>query len=702
MLNYLIKRFQRKANTNVPPPPPISIAREYLIAGQSTKAVSLLENILHDDPRDAEALNLLGRALFQENLMIEAKEKIRQAIEITPDGPGFHCNMAEVLEGMGDKIGAENAYKTQIKRTPKFEQGYIALSKFYAAAGKGDDVVKTLQKGLQEIPDSDSVRLLLAYYRNYVKDDFRGMLQTLAPLFERNPEHTQAQLYAARAYMALSEYSNCERFLRDIVKREPDHVDALIGLGQLMLTVVKADEGEACLRLALGIDPDNIPAAELLIALFLETNQLERAADLIAVFSHQYPDNPSFYCYKGRLALLTESFDECKLNMLRALEIDPQYIPALEYLANLNLKMGDLEEAITGYKTALAIEPQRPLSNYNYGLALLSAGKFKQGLAHYEWRLQLAYAEGTPFKLRSIFFARLQGTKDIPGWDGKSSLKGKRLLIWGEQGLGDQIMMLRFLRQLRALKPQSIHLMANREIEALAQSTGLLDGTIPIDEWQTDKSASFDLKCSSMSLPYLLKAGLSDLGRSVPYLTPAKDRADRMREVLAGAVKFKHTAVKVGLVWAGNPALADDKLRSIALERLKPLLDIPDIQWVSLQKGACQDDIRNGQWPLLDVMDQCKDFADTAALIECLDLVIAVDTSVIHLAGALGKQSWLFNRAGSEWRWMRNREDSPWYPTVKIFNQGKSERWEDVIQRMIPDLELLVRNHIQTRTNTAS
>lgn len=272
----------------------------------------------------------------------------------------------------------------------------------------------------------------------------------------------------------------------------------------------------------------------------------------------------------------------------------------------------------------------------------------------------------------------------IPPWRG-DSLAGKRILVWSEHGRGDAIMTLRLLPALREIYgARDVAGLSDMAEKCLFEAAGVSAFFELRMDWKPALD-DFDCHCSIFSLLHLLGVTVDRIPGEVPYLKIPPNKLAAWRERVANIV-----GPKVGLVWGGNPAVPFDKIRSLPLAKLAPVLATPNVSFVSLQKdGPARAEVQAAGFPLIDMMDDCADFMDTAALIDNLDLVIAVDSAVAHLAGAIGKPVWLLNRYESEWRWLRDREDSVWYPGMRIFNQTEPRNWGPVIERMADELRVL-------------
>ena len=255
----------------------------------------------------------------------------------------------------------------------------------------------------------------------------------------------------------------------------------------------------------------------------------------------------------------------------------------------------------------------------------------------------------------------------MPSDGGAKDLTGRRLLIWTEQGLGDSIMMLRYLPLLAQHGAREVAVLCEPELERLI---GAVAGTHTIVTRQAaGLPHGYDMHCPMMSLPHIFRTTLAEVPETQDCVRIPADLVEGWGKRLPATTKRR-----VGLAWAGNPTMRDDAKRSVQLQVLEPLLGADDVEFVSLQRGAAR--FAEGAWcgRMLDHMELCSDFMDTAALMCNLDLVISVDTAVAHLAGVVGKPVWLLNRSGSEWRWGQFRDVSPWYRSMRIFNQRQSLR----------------------------
>jgi hypothetical protein len=361
----------------------------------------------------------------------------------------------------------------------------------------------------------------------------------------------------------------------------------------------------------------------------------------------------------------------------RTLRLDPRFPEAQSNLGTVFRDRGDLDRASAAYRQAIAFDSGYALAHSNLGVTLLLQGDFAEGWREFEWRQPRLGTRQTP------------RTDLPPRWTGEDPA-GRTILLQAEQGLGD---VLQFARYAGVIAEQGgrVILEAYPPLKRLLASVPGVARVVTADD---ALPPDIDWHLPLMSAPYVMGTRIETIPATIPYLIPDADLVTVWKKRLA-----RLSGVKVGLVWAGDPrphdprAHAVDQRRSVALSKLTPLLAVPGIDFISLQKGAPAAQVTDIAPELrpLDLMDDVSDFADTASLVANLDLVISVDTSVVHLAGAMGKPVWILSRFDNCWRWLTEREDSPWYPTARLFRQTTSGDWNRVIARVTDALASLER-----------
>jgi hypothetical protein len=409
------------------------------------------------------------------------------------------------------------------------------------------------------------------------------------------------------------------------------------------------------------------------------------------------PDSAATHYSLGSALQVQGKFAEAAASYREALRLRPDYVEALNNLGNTLREQGQLSESVASFERAMILRPQSVEAYINLAAALQDQGKRSEAADRLEqalrlrpdfaearynrsmlWLLQGNFEQGWPeYENRWRLKDDPASTRSLPRWDG-SSLAGKTILLFAEQGMGDT---LQFIRYSAVVKERGAKVVA----EVPPALMGVLAGCPGIDQLvpQGDPLPPCDLQAALMSLPGLCGTTLASIPAMILYLVTDPSRVAHWRGQLASVSGFK-----VGICWQGNPAYKHDRRRSVLLAQFAPLAEIPGICLVNLQRGPGGDqwDAIARAWPTVDLIGLAQEpheaWMESAALICALDLVITVDTAVAHLAGALGKPVWVALPFSPDWRWLLEREDSPWYPTLRLFRQTQPEDWPGVFQRI--------------------
>jgi len=457
--------------------------------------------------------------------------------------------------------------------------------------------------------------------------------------------------------------------LQEALRQDPRNAALWVRMGNALHAHGHDGKALVCFERALELHPGHVDA-EYNRGVVLHA--LGRVADALACYeavAASHPQHPA--AEDNRLAALV------------ALDRHAEAIPALEQrlvrgprdadtLVNLGLARqaeGNFDAAMAAFEEALRQSPGHRLAGWNLALLALRLGHSERGFALYE-----AYWPGNSRVNRVRDFAR-------PSWEPGDAIAGRSVLLHADEGLGDTIQYLRFVPEV-VRRASRVVLEVPRALAPLARS---LDEGFVIVEAGTALPAT-DLHAPLHGLPARL--GAKALGAPVPYLRAGKDRVAHWRETL-GSVPGLH----VGLAWRGNPSHPEDRLRSIALEQLQPLFGVPGVHLVSLQLDPPPEDAAALAQPGAPdpVAETARGMAETAALVSALDLVITVDTSIAHLAGALGRPTWILLAARADWRWLEGAERTAWYPTATLHRAARGERWDEVARRIRSELQRFVK-----------
>jgi hypothetical protein len=383
---------------------------------------------------------------------------------------------------------------------------------------------------------------------------------------------------------------------------------------------------------------------------------------------------------RGDLHLKLGEFDsvvECCQRIITRLSsvtpLNPTLIEVYRVLGTAHFNAGRITEAIHAHEHLLAIRPQDADAHMFTAICYLLLGEFQRGWPEYEWRFKTRFMAAPPCAK--------------PDWKGEG-LQNKIILVEAEQGHGDSIQFVRYLRFLKT-KGAKVILGCQPALYRLMTKCAAADLVLR----QGDLAPAFDVVIPLLSLPGIFKMTLETLPADIPYLQAPSDSG--MQAI--AAINRYPGILRVGLVWAGGAHNLNDHLRSLKLDQFSDLFGIAGTKLFSLQKGDAATQLESIPPGIItDLAPHLEDFADTAAAIQELDLVISVDTAVAHLAGALGKPVWTLLPFVPDWRWMLNREDSPWYPTMRLFRQSAPGDWASVIRRVSEELKALVRDKYKT------
>ncbi len=450
----------------------------------------------------------------------------------------------------------------------------------------------------------------------------------------------------------------------------PEYSEAYNNLGNAYLEQGMFDQAVPCFQKAITVKLDYMEAHYNLGIAFYEQGRYDEA---IARYEHAIELNPKYaevYNNLGVVLNVKGRVEEAITNFERAVSIKPNHVDAYYNLGNAFWAIGKHDDAIKSYGKALEFDPDHTEARWNMALVLLLTGNYKKGWAEYEVRFDRKKPPPRNF--------------EQPKWDG-SPLEGKTILIHAEQGFGDTFQFARFLPLVKA-KGGNVIFKCQKELSPLLKNCKGFDSIIE----SLDNGAcpvKFDTHMPLLSLPGQLQIELDNLPAEIPYIFADPELENEWQ------TKLQHdNAFKVGIVWSGNQTFAYQIDRECSLADFEPLSQITGVALFSLQKGAGAGQALNplDGMKIKNLDKDIKNFSDTAAIINNLDLVISVDTAVAHLAGALGKPVWALIPYAGDWRWMLDREDSPWYPGMRLFRQKTSGNWKTVISRVTGELEKLV------------
>lgn len=470
---------------------------------------------------------------------------------------------------------------------------------------------------------------------------------------------------AALAHHRDGRLAEADRLYGKALAADPAHFSALLNLGLIRIRQGRLEEAVRLLRKAVNQNPNAYEAHGSLGNALLALDRFDEAIERYRRALRLRPDLADAHANMAAALHALGRFDEAEAACAAGLRIEPNQIGAHGNLANVLLALQRPAEAIEHYRHVLRLAPDLVDANWNQSLAWLMLGEYEQGWRQFEWRWKKPNASTRRRPLAA------------PLWLGEDDLSGRTILLHAEQGLGNSLQFARYVPLVAARGARIILEVQRPLVTVLGQLARAGDSYA-----EGEELPPFDCHCPLMSLPLAFGTTLDTIPAQMPYLAPDGDLARTWRDRVAVL-----PGLKVGLVWSGSPrplqpgAAAIDRRRSMALSQFARLSAVAGVSLVSVQKGeaAAQALTPTPGLALHDWTDSLHDFADTAALIQALDLVISVDTSVVHLAGALAKPVWLLNRFDTCWRWLLGRDDSPWYPTLRQFRQPRPGDWDSVM-----------------------
>ncbi|MBB5060843.1 tetratricopeptide (TPR) repeat protein [Granulicella aggregans] len=567
---------------------------------------------------------------------------------------------------LGDKLSAQQNYREAVQHyeraliiNPKLADTLHNLSVAFLAIGRPEDAIPCSERAVHLRPN-------IAELHCHLGDALRlnGQLEKAIPSYQEALRQRRGYVAALNnlgvTFEALGRLDEAAEQYRYAQICKPDEAEPFNNLGNVLSAKSLFAEAIQQYEAALKIRPDYAEAHNSLGAAFEQMGSLREA---VSHYTQALSINPglaeAFYGL-GNTLIAFGKVKEGRLCLEKAISLKPLYAAAYNNLGISYSQWGEFDEARRCYESTLRIEPRYAEARSNLSVLQLLEGDFSTGWLNYEYRWE------TP-----LFHAH-KPIFEQPIWRGEL-LNGSRILLHSEQGLGDSIQFLRYISKVQAAGGRVVlKIPATLRTLALSSLTGNIEVAVP-----DEPLPAFDWHCPLMSLPLAFGTTLESIPAQVPYLfVPAITQGTDQ------PLASKTEDLSVGLVWAGNPGHARDQFRSIPLALLKPLMNIEHVKFFSLQYGKAADDLTVANMPITNLAPFIKDMGDTAAYINSLDLVITVDTSVAHLAGALGKPVWILLSTNVDFRWLLEREDSPWYPTARLFRQSAPQEWEPVVERM--------------------
>lgn len=568
-----------------------------------------------------------------------AERLLKKLDNAIPSNPGIIYHLGISVSLQGRKVEAIRFYDRVIRLHPQFVEAYNNKGLDLNHLGKHAEAVELFQKAIQI-----------------------------------NPSFVEAYLNLGVSLNNLERFDEALDYLQYALNARPNYSDAMTNMACTLIGLQQFKEAEALLLRALSINDEDFKALNNLGLVYTYQRQYDLALNAYERCLRIRPNYPEAHSNLGLALAELGQYDQAFASYDKAIELDPSRADFYNNLGTAHAELRQFNQAITAYEKSIELDSSKPDALLNRSLAYLSVGKYEEGWPAYESRLKI--------KTHPRLFSQ-------PLWLGKEDISKSTILLHAEQGLGDTLQFCRYVDQVSEMCANVFLLVQDPAIEICKTLPSR-----PTVISEIDALPNFDFHCPLMSLPLAFGTTAETIPANIPYLFSDPTKVAYWRARISGV-----PGLKIGLVWNGGFRRDQPKTwhansrRNISLKKFESLPANDQINFFSLQKGEeaeseLYESINSG-WGGPQIFNYAKelhDYTDTAALIECLDLTISVDTSVAHLAGALGKPVWILNRYDSCWRWFVNRSDSPWYPSAKIFNQPTIGDWDSVIKKIGAEL----------------
>jgi tetratricopeptide (TPR) repeat protein len=562
----------------------------------------------------------------------------------------------------GDIEQAEQHYREVLESQPNQALALHSLGLIAYNQGEFDDAEEFVHQAISADPESAiQYNTMGVIYEALQQAD--KAINAYQQAIRRNRDYAEAYKNLAQAHKLQGCMEEALQNYQQAVRTAPQAVHILVEYGDTLRQVGRLAEATVQYHQALALQPEH-PEIHNNLALCLKEQQ--RFDEAAAAMQRALELNSNSFTFLSNLAGIQQEqghLDEALATCQKLMRFYPNQPESVYNFACVLRDLGRLDEAIHNNRRAIELRPDMAEAHWNLAVCYLLAGRFAEGWEKFGWRRRVGYLQSYPHN-------HMQ-----PAWDG-SPFEGQRLFIHCEQGLGDAIQFARFLPRVKE-RGGTVILGVWSPLRKLFHGLPGVDEWIEMD-WHTCPAVEADLVTSLLDLPARLLITPDELGMTKPYLSADPERVTHWQGQLA------QSKYKIGFVWAGSPHHVNDRQRSCDVSLVEPLTRVPRVQIYGLQKEVTHLQTLNtlDQLGIPNLGDQLDDLAETAAVIANLDLVISVDTGVLHLAAALGKPTWGLIPHNPDWRWQRDREDNPWYPQLRLFRQQEPGHWTEVFERV--------------------
>jgi len=647
----------------------IRTALELHQQGNYKEAELIYKNILNYSPKNFDALQLLGALYAQNGKFIMAIDALEKALKIKSNNPTTYFNHGNSLAAIGRFEEANISYMRAIEISPSHSEYYYNNGVALQEINRNDQAIENYESAIKISPKYAEAHLncgialqregriekSIIYYENAIKI---------------RPNWVQAHTNCGNAWMALRQYEEALSCYENAIDIQPNNVEAIARRGDAQNHLGRNDEALLSYALAIEIDPAN---AEVFSNCGVLMQRMGNTGEAITFFERAIEITsgyPQAHSNRGNALKELNLFEEALSSYDKAIQLNPEYVEAYCNRGNVMLELNRVNEALISYDRAIGIDPDFNEAKWGKAFIFLLQGKYDKGWILYEsrWNRESMQRYKTRF--------------DQPVWKGDKDIHGKSILLYAEQGLGDTIQFFRYTKLVKALGAKVIIEVPKALLELLRENEYfdfIIEKGKPLP--------FFDFHCALMSLPLIFNTRLNTIPGAGKYLFSNLQKSKLWSDRLGTKTK-----PRVGLVWSTSTVNESSIYRNIKLEDL--ISNLPDCyEYICLQREVIEKEeeiLKNSK--IRNFTQNINDFSDTAALCEMMDIVLSIDTSVAHLAGALGKLTWVLLPFAPDWRWLLERRDSPWYNSMRLYRQEAPMQWQMVLDRVKIDLVEVVEN----------
>lgn len=652
--------------------------------GRLDESLNAYESAIQIDKTCSEAIINAGLLLQRLGRDDEAIKKLQTVLEFNPNLPELHNSFGVIYRAQGKIDNAFESYHRAVTLEPNYSEAYFNRGVLLQETGQLDDAIKAYDNALRIKADHiEAYSNKAIIYRSF--GDLESGLACLDKALEINDSFAEGHCNRGLILQGLRRYDEAIACYNRALELKPDYVEAMNNRGVILKDLGKFAEAMASFYVAISLKKDYADAYSNLGLVFQEIKQPDAAIMQYTKAIELKEDFAEAYFNRGVTLQKLDDYDAAIKDYQTAIAKKNHFAQPHNNLGVIFHELQQLDLSVLHFDQAIEDPGTTADASWNRSLVLLTQGKYLEGWKEYEWRRK-ASKSGV---LKNRVFHK-------PLWIGNESLENKTILVVSEQGLGDTLQFCRYVPMLAKLGAKVIF-EVQKPLLALMKGIG---GVASMTTTGIEPAEPYDCYCPLMSLPHAFKTTLDTIPSTIPYIPSDQEKTEYWANKLG-----KKDKLRIGLVWSGGfrpdqpEVWATNNRRNLPLEKLIAFKDI-DADFYSLQKGDPAEselvEVQKNGWDgpnIINYTSELNDFTDTAALIENLDLVIAVDTSTAHLAAALGKPTWILNRFDTCWRWLQEGEDSAWYPSVKLFRQKQQGDWDGVLNAIVRSLNKITKNN---------